>query len=211
MGIAVMQGRTSRQMSAEEFRDFQKYRPDHERWELLAGVPVMMSPPRLVHNRIAENLARLLDDSFDRQGLPLMATQRSGFKSFILDGRVYEPEPDVAVIDTEYELEQRYFDAAYLLAEVVSSSDQIGVPGTGREWIDVKCELYRSHAACVALLVITQDHMAVQVELRTDDGWTSDVLTGPDAEIVIPKLNFRCRVGDLYDRTPLKSQVRSKP
>ncbi|WP_398483926.1 Uma2 family endonuclease [Tardiphaga sp.] len=208
MGIAVMQGRTGRQMSAEEFRDFQKHRPDHERWELLAGVPVMMTPPKLVHNRIADNLSRLLNNSFDRQGLPLMATQRSGFKSFVLDGKVYEPEPDVAVIDAEFELEQRYFDAAYLLAEIVSSSDQIGIPGTGREWIDVKCELYRSHPPCVALLIVTQDHIAVQFELRTGEGWTSTVLTEADAEIEIQDLKFRCRVADLYAGTPLNPRRR---
>lgn len=195
-------------MSAEEFRDFQARRPDHERWELLAGVPVMMTPAKLIHNRIAENLARLLDDSFDRQSLPLIATQRSGFKSFVLDGRVYEPEPDVAVIDAEFELEQRYFDRAYLLAEIVSSSDQIGVPGTGREWIDVKCDLYRSHAPCVALLIVAQEDMAVQVELRTDEVWTSTVLTEPDAEIVIPGLQFRCRVDALYKDTPLSPRQR---
>jgi Uma2 family endonuclease len=209
MGIAVMQGRTSRQMSAEEFREFQARRPDHERWELLAGVPLMMTPAWLSHNRIGSNLERVLNDSFDQHGQPFMATQRSGFKSFVLDGRIYEPEPDVAVIDANYEYGQRYFDRAYLLAEVVSSSDQIGVPGTGREWIDVKCELYRSHPPCVAVLIVAQEHMAVQVELRTDDGWTSSVLTEPDAEIVISELKFRCRVADLYDRTPLNPRPRS--
>lgn len=207
MGIAVMQGRTSRQMSAEEFRDFQKFRPDHERWELLAGVPVMMTPPKLVHNRISENFARLLNDSFDRQAQSIIATQRSGFKSFVLDGKVYEPEPDVAAIDAEFEIDQRYFNTAYLLAEIVSSSDQIGVPGTGREWIDVKCDLYRSHPPCIALLIVTQEHMAVQLELRTDDGWTSTVLTDPDADIIVPDLKFRCRVADLYAGTPLSRRA----
>ncbi len=209
MGIAVMQGRTSRQMSAEEFRDFQERRPDHERWELLAGVPVMMTPPWLSHNRIGSNLERVLNDNFDQYGQPLMAIQRSGFKSFVLDGRIYEPEPDVAVIDANYQQGQRHFDRAYLLAEVVSSSDQIGVPGTGREWIDVKCELYRSHPSCVALLVVAQEHMAVQVELRGDQGWTATVLTEPDDEIVIEELKFRCRVDALYDGTPLNPRRRA--
>jgi len=30
-----------------EFRAFQNRRPDHERWELLVGVPMMMTPPTI--------------------------------------------------------------------------------------------------------------------------------------------------------------------
>ena len=50
-------------MSGREFRSFQEGRPDHERWELIRGVPVMMVPPTIAHQRIADNLTRLLNEA----------------------------------------------------------------------------------------------------------------------------------------------------
>src|SRR5258708_34875300 len=44
----------------------QARRPDYERWELLAGIPMMMPPPTIAHNCIAGNLARLLNLSLAR-------------------------------------------------------------------------------------------------------------------------------------------------
>ena len=63
MSVGAVQ--TAHRMSASEFRAFEAGRPEHERWELIAGVPVMMVPPLLVHNRIADNLTRLLNAALD--------------------------------------------------------------------------------------------------------------------------------------------------
>src|ERR1700722_531302 len=64
MDAAVLEHRAGR-MSGAAFRDFQAKRPDHERWELLRGVPMMMTPPTLMHNQIATNLQRLLNDALE--------------------------------------------------------------------------------------------------------------------------------------------------
>ena len=42
-------------MSDAEFRAFQARRPDHERWELLGGVAMMMAPPTIAHSQIASS------------------------------------------------------------------------------------------------------------------------------------------------------------
>src|SRR6516164_408420 len=63
MGVAAQRPGRAGRMSAQQFRTFQDGRPDHERWELIAGVPMMMAPPTIAHNRIASNLERLLNDA----------------------------------------------------------------------------------------------------------------------------------------------------
>src|ERR1700694_2084035 len=50
-------------LSVEAFRNWVASRPDEERWELVAGVPMMMAPPTRDHQRIASNLERLLNDA----------------------------------------------------------------------------------------------------------------------------------------------------
>jgi hypothetical protein len=122
-------------MSGPEFRAFQARRSDHERWELLGGVAVMMTPPTLTHNQIATNLPRLLDDALERHDPSLLAAQRPGLELGSGDDK---PEPDVGVIDADFDAGQRFVERAHLLAEVVSESDDVAVPGTNRRWVDVK-------------------------------------------------------------------------
>jgi len=204
MQIAVDERRTSR-MSAVEFRAFQARRPDHERWELLGGVAMMMTPPTIAHNQIASNLERLLNEGLGRHAPSLLATQRPGLD---LGEGDYKPEPDVGIIDADYDAGQRFVDKAYLLAEVVSDTDEVIVPGTDRRWIDVKRDLYRSHPHCEAVLVIAQDRMEVRLDLKSEAGWTSSVLEGSGAELSIPAFGFRCLLASLYEKTPLQPRAR---
>jgi Uma2 family endonuclease len=199
MEAAVVEPRTDR-MSGAEFRAFQDARPDHERWELVAGVPMMMTPPTIAHNHIAGNLERLLTSCLERYAPSLVATQRPGLD---LASGDYRPEPDVGVIDADYAPDQRFVEKAYLLAEVVSSTDHVGVPGSNSRWIDVKRDLYRSHEHCEAVLIIEQSRMEVGIDLKVEGEWVSSIASGAGAEIVIPEFGFRCFVGDLYEGTPL--------
>jgi Uma2 family endonuclease len=99
MGVeSAYDGRTGR-MSGREFRAFQDRRPDHERWELIGGVPMMMVPPTLAHNHIAENLLLLLRHALARHEPSRRATQRPGIELDLDDDK---PEPDVAVLDAGY-------------------------------------------------------------------------------------------------------------
>ena len=66
MNISVQDDVRAGFMTVADFHAFLAHRPDQERWELIAGVPMMMVPPKLAHNRIASNLERLLNDALDR-------------------------------------------------------------------------------------------------------------------------------------------------
>jgi Uma2 family endonuclease len=197
----AVQGRRSDRMSGAEFRAFQARRPDHERWEFVGGVAMMMSPPTIAHNQIASNLERC-----STRGL--RATHRRCWRR---NGRAwtwgegdYRPKPDVGVIDADYDAGQLFVERAYLLAEVVSDTDEMSVPGTARQWIDVKRELYRSHPHCEAVLVVAQDRMEVALDLKTESGWTSQVLRGAEAELSILAFGLKCAVAELYERTPMQ-------
>ena len=51
MGIAIPDYAVTDRKSGERFRAFQARRPDHERWELSAGIRLMMPPPTIIHMR----------------------------------------------------------------------------------------------------------------------------------------------------------------
>jgi len=169
---------------------------------------MMMTPPTIMHNHIAGNLERLLNDRLDRKAPSLLAIQRPGLE---LGSGDYKPEPDVGVIDADFQAGQRFVEKAYLLGEVVSETDEVSVPGTNRRWIDVKRDLYRGHEYCEAVLVIAQDRMEVELDLKTESGWNSSVLKGGGAELSIPAFGFWCVVSDLYEGTPLAPRMANKP
>jgi Uma2 family endonuclease len=208
MGIAISEGALAGAMSGAEFRAFQDGRPDNERWELVSGVPMMMIPPPIAHNRIAGNLERLLNAALDHFDLSRLATQRPGIE---LGSLACRPEPDVGVIDANYDAGQRFVERACLLAEIVSATDDFPVPGTGSRWIDVKTEIYRSRDPCEAVLILEQDRMEVRIDVRTKDGWQSAQLAGPAAELILPTFGLRCSVGQLYEGTPLQPRVIPQP
>lgn len=188
-------------MTGPEFRAFQDTRPDHERWELIAGVPIMMVPPTIIHNRVASNFEHLLNEALEKHDPSRIALPRSGLE---LDAGNYKPEPDVYVIDADFIAGQRFADGAYLLAEVVSSTDDVRVPGTRRPWIEVKREIYLAQAKCEAVVIIQQDTIEAHVDVRTATGWQSETLSGAEAELILPGFGLRCRLKALYARTPLQ-------
>ncbi|MBI5131476.1 MAG: Uma2 family endonuclease [Rhodopseudomonas palustris] len=205
MGLAL-QDRRSGRMTGAEFRLFQLSRPDHERWELIAGAPVMMTPPTIAHNRIAANLDRLLNDALESHDPSRIALQRTGVE---LGSGDFRPEPDVCVIDAGFAQDQRFVERVYLLAEVVSASDEVlAVPGTQERWIESKRRIYRAHQPCEAVLIIRQDSLEAEVDLRIGNDWQSSTLSGGEAELHLPTFGLQCPLGDLSDGTPLRPRKR---
>jgi Uma2 family endonuclease len=178
-------------MKVGTYRSWSALRPDNERWELIAGVPAMMTPPTMRHQRIASNLERLLNAGLDRIGAPLEAFQRVGVN---LGVEYYDPEPDVVVVDRPSRSDQRYADRFHLAAEVVSSSDE--------RLLDDKCQLCRNHPHCLCILLIRQDRTEVVCETRSPAGtWTRLTLTNPDDELIVETVGLRCLAKDLYSGT----------
>lgn len=54
-------------MDVDEFMAFLETRPKEERWQLIEGTAVMVAPPSLEHQRIAQNLCEHLNRSFAAQ------------------------------------------------------------------------------------------------------------------------------------------------
>src|SRR5436309_15189963 len=110
-------------LSVEAFRAFYQGRPEEERWELIDGVPMMMAPPTFVHQRIASNLERLLNDALETHDPGRAAYQRGGLnlKRAVAN---YDPEPDVVVVDVVLAQDQHYVDRFYLAAEVVPTATE---------------------------------------------------------------------------------------
>jgi Uma2 family endonuclease len=183
-------------LSIEAFRAWTETRPDEERWELIDGVPMMMTPPTKAHQRIASNLERLLNDALGP------APERAAYQRVGLNlGPVvenYDPEPDVVVIDVAESSDERYANRFYLVAEVVSASDRPKIEG--------KREIYKLHAACNCILTIQQDRHELRVDQRAGNAWTTQILTRPADELVLTDFGLRCTLADLYRGTPLQTR-----
>lgn len=188
-------------LSVEAFRAFYQSRPGEERWELIDGVPMMMAPPTFIHQRIASNLERLLNDALETRRGSFAAYQRGGLnlKRAVAN---YDPEPDVVVVDVVLEPDQHYVDRFYLAAEVVSDSDRKAVAG--------KREIYKLHQHCSCVLTVRQDRCHIRIDTRTSTGWQVKLLSKPADVFALPDFGLRCTLGDLYKGTPLQQRPAAK-
>jgi Uma2 family endonuclease len=202
---SAMMGAAARKPSfwtVDRFRSWIEARPDEERWELIDGAAILMTPPTLAHQRIASNLERLLNDALEAHDPSRLAFQRAGLE-LRPEVENYQPEPDVAVVDAEFAPGQRYSDRFYLAAEVISASDNRKEREDDTVWAEKKRGIYRDHPSCTCVLVIEQDRPEVRLDIRTEAGWTSRTLLDPEEVIDLPPFGLRCRVADLYRGTPL--------
>jgi len=179
-------------LSVASFRAWLASRPDEEHWELIEGVPMMMTPPNRRHQRITSNLESLLNAALKRHNPLFAAYHDIGVN--IVANVPYDPEPDVAVVREDENPDPRYAERFYLVAEVLSESDK-GV-------IESKRDIYRAHPSCTCILLVRQDRLEVIVDRRTGDGWRSQMLYGSD-ELNLPEFGLTCMVRDVYRDTPL--------
>src|SRR5947209_3476581 len=183
-------------LSIEAFRTWVESRPDKERWELIAGVPMMMAPPTKAHQRIASNLDRLLGDALEKRRAAWTSYQRVGLNLAPVTPD-YDPEPDVVVVDADLPgPDDRYSDRFYLAAEVVSNSD--------RKTVESKRDVYKRHPDCRCVLVIEQHRVQVSLSLLGSSGWTEQRLTKLDDEFALEEFGLRCTLANLYRDTLLE-------
>ncbi len=169
---------SSIRMPMHIFEAWRDSRPDEERWQLIDGVPMMMPPPTLMHQKIASNLERALEARLDVLQNGMVVTHEIGIKlPEVLD---YLPEPDVAVFDGNFTQGQVYADRFYLVAEVLSDSES-------KALVAAKLGFYKGHAANRCVLLIAQDRMHVTVhEHLGEAGWSTREISAPDAELSVP-------------------------
>jgi Uma2 family endonuclease len=179
-------------LSVAAFRVWLTSRPDEEHWELIEGVPMMMAPPNRRHQRITANLETLLNAALKRFDPRFAAYHDIGVN--IVSAVPYDPEPDVAVIREEENPDPRYAERFYLVAEVLSDSD--------KDIIESKRDIYRAHPSCTCILLVRQDTMEIVADLRTADGWRTQVLRDSD-ELRLPQFGLACPVKEVYRDTLL--------
>ena len=112
--------RRTPQITMKQFHAFRDERPKEEKWELIDGVPMMMPPPTLAHQQIADNLTQLLNARL-RKGKPEWRAVRDA-GVWLQGDEKYNPEPDVTVIDASPPPGQIYAQRFYFVAEVLSAS-----------------------------------------------------------------------------------------
>ena len=179
-------------LSVASFRTWLTSRPDEEHWELIGGVPMMMAPPNRRHQRIVFNLELLLDAALQRHDPALVVYHDIGVN--IVSTVPYDPEPDVAVVREDENPDPRYADRFYLVAEVLSDSDE-GI-------IDSKRDIYRAQPSCNCILLVRQDRVEVSVDRRTAAGWSTQVLSAEDV-LTLPEFGLACPVREIYRGTPV--------
>ncbi len=207
MSVAV--ARRHLPMNVPEFLGFLRSRPDEERWELIGGFPMMMAPPTIRHQRIASNLERLLNDVLRVQRPAWRADREIGL---VLEASgYYRPEPEIAVVDTNIDEEETYAKRFYLIAEVISPSDETAYDNSDKSLMDIKLGFYKSHEHNRCIMVVRQDRVEVGLHVRRPDGtWPDEPvgLTSADDVIAIDGIGPVCAVGDLYLGTSLLSPAR---
>lgn len=178
--------------TVEQFDAFYRARPPSERWQLVAGMPVMMTPPTLVHQRIAMNVAMLLNLALPGVRPDLFALTQTGIRNPLM--RDAAPEPDVAVVPGQVGA-GHWADNVFLACEIVSPSNR-------RELIAAKQIVYERHPDNLVVLVVEQSRVAVQVS-RRDDAWERRVISGLDTRLLLPEFGVDCALLEIYRGTPL--------
>ena len=182
------------QVTLEQFHAFRDERPKEEKWELIAGVPQMMPPPTLKHQRIAGNLEALINKRLRRRRKGWRADREIGI--LVPEDDTYNPEPDVTVIDADVGDEQIYAERFYFVAEILSPNDKATV-------LALKLAFYQLHEHCRAVLFVRQDRIEGDLHVRVAAGWIPGDLRAPSDRIVIPDIGDIGSLGLLYRDTQL--------
>lgn len=190
-------------LTLEQFHAFRDERPKEEKWELVDGVPVMMPPPTLVHQRIASNLELMLTPILNQSKPQWRADRDIGV--LLKDDDRYNPEPDVTIIDREIAIDQLYATRFYFVAEVLSLSNRPElVAGSDKPHVlAAKLGYYKLHDHCRGVLFVRQDRIEADLHRRDAGSWTVVKLVRPDDRIDLPELGDVGPLGELYRDTPL--------
>lgn len=184
-------------MDIDEFMAFIAPRPKEERWHLIEGIAVMMTPPSLAHQQIAFNLCDLLNRTFRAQRRDLLAYHEIAIR---LPGVMnFQPEPDVVVASGPAG-NALFAEDFRLVAEILS-------PSNTRSEIELKLRRYREAVGNLYVLLIEPREFRVEIHARRRD-WQPEVLTDRAGAIDLPEFGLRCTVEDLYRDTAVA--VRSK-
>lgn len=183
--MAVAARRETR-MSVAEYRTWVETRPDDERWELLDGEPVLMSPPRERHQTIVMNLILGLSALARDKGcraLPGLAILSAGMDDFA-------PIPDV-VVRCGPLMPDGYASDPVLVAEVLSPSTMTNDRGR-------KIDFYKTVAPLNRFLIVYQDEPRIEVFARRGAQEWDRTVIGLGGVLDLPELGGAVAVREVY-------------
>jgi len=175
-----------RWMTVAEFLDWQPH--DDGRYELVDGVPVMMTRARRRHDQIVVNALGELRDKL--RGHPC--------RPFTADTAVLIPNgnvrrPGAGVDCGRFEDKAMYADAPRLVVEVLS-------PSTRELDMFGKCDEYKTVESLNHIILVEPNQTQAMHFWRAEDrGWRHRAYEGLEAVIEFADLQITISLGDLYD------------
>jgi Uma2 family endonuclease len=188
MGIPVP---TTGAMTVDEFYAFTETRPDHEKWELIGGEPVLNASPTGIHGMIVSNVITALSNR-ERQinaGWAVLAS--TGVRVSDKD----RPEPDVLVVSGDDPLWSRDRNDLIVALEVLP-------PTTKERDLGWKRDAYTGLASVTHYVLIAQDAVNVIVFAR-EDSFRKRTFRSFDDAIEFRSLGVSLPVAEIYRRTGL--------
>jgi Uma2 family endonuclease len=181
-------------VTLDQFHAHRDSRPKEEKWELIDGAMTMMPPPSLTHQRISKSLLLLLTARLALIRPEWQADMEIGV--LLPKDERYNPEPDVTVIDADFDPDRIYAERFYFVAEVHSPADKPRI-------LDLKRAYYQAHEHCRGCIFVRQDRIEAEFVVRSTGGWTARTLTVPSDVVDIPDIGVIGSLGELYRYTHL--------
>ncbi len=157
------------------------------RWELLYGVPVAMAPPAVAHGVLAVRLGGWIEGALRwgqwAQLTAAIACPNSDDSCYIAD---------LAVSCTSPERSQQLMRDPVVIVEVTS-------PGTfATDW-QVKMPAYRKIPSVQEILALDSTRMVAEVVRRDGERWITEIVSGPNATLILTSIGLTVAMAELYD------------
>ena len=180
-------------LTLAEFEELLPDRPRHERWELIGGRLVrMMVGARWEHARIAQNIARHLENGFEARGSSCQTfTETFYMKSLRLDAAML---PDVMVVCGDLDPGATATEDPVVLVEVLSAGTE------ARDRFE-KWHVYQQLASLRHYVLVKRDRPHIEVFDRVEGTWSGlRVREGLDAVLELPAVEASLPLADIYRR-----------
>ena len=178
-------------ISLHDFLTLEMNAPDDETWELIDGVVWrMMAGGTREHNVIVQNIAQQMRARLRAKGSPCRPyTENLMTVAEELDFAVY---PDVVIDCEKAPKGATNTTRPVIVFEVLS-------PGTRQKDTRRKAPRYRQIPTVMAVVLIEQDTMDVEVHRRAGDTFVIENHSRPDDIVDLPGLGVHLALSEIYD------------
>ena len=181
-----------------DYEAFIASQPDNTRWELVAGVIVMMTNPTGNHGQITMNVAMPLKAAMDPAGCRTYAGSmrvQSSEQRSAGDATV----PDI-VVHCGPDRNRTFITDPVVIVEVLSRSTFDLDRG-------LKLIFHKSLTTLQHIALIYQDQMRIEHYFRGEDGWIVDVITKPSDRLFFSRIGVSVDLDAIYFDVPVLRPV----